>query len=77
LAALLLSIVAYEVGGELSELFVDKLMSIHNRLRDETKMVVEEYKCFIYLATISHRPVTSSKKVDDVWLLQLTFSRDY
>jgi len=71
------SIVTYKIGGELSELFIDKLMKTHDWSFSETIKTIEEYKRFIYLATITSRPVTPSKKVDDVWHLHLTFSRDY
>lgn len=44
---------------------------------DYTRRVIEEYKRFVFLATIAGHPVTPSDPVDQVWHLHLTYSRSY
>ncbi len=44
---------------------------------DYAQRVIEEYKCFAFLATVAGHPVTPSDPVDQVWHLHLTYSRSY
>ncbi|MFH0343396.1 MAG: glycine-rich domain-containing protein [Chromatiales bacterium] len=44
---------------------------------DYTSRVIEEYKRFAFLATVTSHPVTPSDPVDQVWHLHLTYSRFY
>lgn len=39
--------------------------------------VFEEYRCFLYLAATSGRPVTPSEDVDQAWHLHLSYTRHY
>jgi hypothetical protein len=43
----------------------------------EAALRVREYLRFVYLTQISGTPLTPSKKVDEVWHLHLTMTRDY
>jgi hypothetical protein len=39
--------------------------------------VIEEYKKFLFLATVAGHPVTPSPAVDEAWHLHLTYTRSY
>src|SRR5438309_235996 len=39
--------------------------------------VIDEYKCFCFLAVTGDQEVTPSDAVDQAWHLHLTYSRDY
>lgn len=68
---------AFNPGGELHDLFMEKLQQQNNWSESFCRGAVEEYRRFLYLATISTEPVTPSKIIDEVWHLHLTFNRSY
>ena len=39
--------------------------------------VIEEYRKFLFLATISQQPVTPSDEIDQAWHLHMTFTQHY
>lgn len=57
--------------------FTDRLARENGWTRAFAARAVEEYKRFVYLATIGPREVTPSDVVDQVWHLHLTFTRSY
>lgn len=64
-----------QTGGELTfleRLCRENLSTSHFGLR-----VIGEYKRFVYLAMVSPAPVTPSEEVDQVWHLQLVYTRSY
>ena len=71
-------IAALEIGSENDVLtFTDRLCRENNWSKPFAKRCVEEYKKFIYLATMSDTPVTPSDEIDQVWHLHLTYTQSY
>lgn len=60
---------------EISEDIVMRVMKENLWRRDFTLRVVEEYKKFLYLASITS--VAPSFEIDQVWHAHILFSRDY
>ncbi len=50
---------------------------MHGWSNKATCQAIEEYRKFLYLAAISDRKVTPSRKVDAVWHLHLTYTQNY
>ncbi len=57
--------------------FSQKLQRSEGWTRRATARIIDEYRRFLYLATISDAKVTPSRKVDRVWHLHLTYTEDY
>ena len=57
--------------------FSDRLAHENGWSRAFARGAIEEYKKFLYLASISNVPATPSDIVDQVWHLHLTFTRSY
>jgi hypothetical protein len=64
-----------QAGSELP--FSQRLARENGWPPDYTQRVIEEYKRFVFLATIADHPVTPPDPVDQVWHLHLTYSRSY
>jgi len=45
--------------------------------RDYARRAIEEYRRFMFLATVAAHPVTPSDQVDQVWHLHLVYTRSY
>jgi len=58
-----------------SERFIERIMKENLWSRDYTLRVIEEYKKFVYLATIQN--VAPSYEVDQIWHTHLLFTMDY
>jgi hypothetical protein len=64
-----------EVGIELP--FSKRLARENSWPSEFALRVIEEYKKFIYLTSISEGPVTPSDEVDQAWHLHLTYTQSY
>lgn len=77
-SALLQCIQSFSLGQAGSELPFSRRVARENGWStDYTQRVIEEYKRFVFLATVAGHPVTPSDPVDQVWHLHLTYSRSY
>jgi hypothetical protein len=57
--------------------FSQKLAKENNWTAEYTERAIEEYKKFLFLSVIAEHPVSPSEKVDRVWHLHLTYTKDY
>jgi hypothetical protein len=57
--------------------FSDRLARENGWTKTYAKLVIEEYKKFIFLCCVSEQGVTPSDPVDQVWHMHLTFTRSY
>lgn len=57
--------------------FSHRLARDHQWSLNYAYRVIEEYKKFLFLATVSGHPVTPSSVVDEAWHLHLTYTRSY
>ncbi len=68
----------YIIGPETASLPFEYRLARENGWRaDFTRQVVEEYRRFVFLATVAGHEVTPSDAVDQAWHLHLTYTRDY
>jgi len=58
-----------------SDRFIERMMKENMWSREYTLRVINEYKKFVYLATIQN--VAPSYEVDQVWHTHLLFTKDY
>jgi hypothetical protein len=58
-----------------SDRFIERLMKENLWAKEYTLRVIEEYKKFVYLATLQE--VAPSYEVDQVWHTHLLFTKDY
>lgn len=58
-----------------SERFIERMMKENLWSKDYTIRVIEEYKKFVYLATIQE--VSPSYEIDQVWHTHIIFTKDY
>jgi hypothetical protein len=57
--------------------FSDRLRRENGWSNDFTARVIDEYKCFLYLACVAGHEITPSEEVDQVWHLHLVYSHSY
>lgn len=57
--------------------FVERLAQENDWTPAYAKAAIEEYKRFIYLATLSQQELLPSDEINQVWLLHLTYTRHY
>lgn len=57
--------------------FSRKLAEVEHWTERHARAVIEEYRKFLYLASVSNRQATPSKDIDRAWHLHLTYTRDY
>lgn len=57
--------------------FSDRLARENGWSAEFCRRVIEEYKCFAFLAVAAGHPVTPSDQVDLVWRLHLLYTRSY
>jgi len=62
-------------GGRYS--FLQRLCRENGWTGEEGRRAIEEYKRFVYLATVSSVPVTPPPAVDQVWHLHLLYTKSY
>ena len=76
-----------ELWGRIEKYNIDDIdndFKFSDRLKREngwsdifTSRVIDEYKCFLYLACVAGNEVTPSEEVDQVWHLHLIYSHSY
>ena len=65
-----------ETGGE-PLTFLQRLCRENRWTPHQGQSAIDEYKKFLYLATVSSDPVTPSDAVDQVWHLHLAYTHSY
>lgn len=75
---LYLRLKAFDLDVERSELpFSARLARENGWSQDYARRVIEEYKRFLFLVSVSDQMLTPSEAVDEAWHLHLTYSKSY
>lgn len=67
----------YRFGGDEHEAFLDRVGHALNCDRAGAQAALEEYRRFCFLAVAAGHPVTPSVRIDKVWHVHLSDTRDY
>ncbi|MDA7921499.1 hypothetical protein N9B73_07065 [Verrucomicrobiales bacterium] len=69
---------AFHIGDETAIFgFEHRLARENGWTVDFAERVIEEYKCFMFLAVRSGHRVTPSEEIDQVWHLHLVYTQSY